>query len=234
MSIIASVIILILSMLISFCLQLVPGSFAIFYHYALGKTGMKKADDRALSFILGVEIFITIVWLIIYFLTLTIFYNFPEIKSIVLFILSGIFFAEAIAALFFYYRKGRSTALFIPRKIARGITMKIEKAKNRSDCILLGAIIGLFELVFTLPLYFASASVIINFDAMPRVFAIAFYVLFSVLPLFITRYVFKMGGNLADIERFRVKIKRLIKIVLFFSFILIGLATIYLGVINNG
>ena len=221
-------------MLISFCLQLTPGTFAIFYHYSIAKTSSKKADDRALSFILGVEIFVTIIWLIIYFLTLIVFYNFEDLKSIFLFVLAGISFANAIIALFFYYRKSRATALFISRKTAKSITMRAQKAKTRSDCIIFGALIGLFELFLTAPLYFASASVILNFEALPRIFTIAFCILFSVLPLFITCYAFKLGNNLANIERFRTKIKPVVKIVLFFSYLAIGLATIYLGVINNG
>ena len=234
MSIIASVAILILSMLISFCLQLVPGTFAIFYHYALGKTSAKKADDRALNFILGVEIFATIVWLVAYFSMFAFFYNLPSLKSIFMFILAGISFAEAIAVIFFYYRKGRATALFIPRGVAKGIIGRAEKSKSRSDCIFFGALIGLFELIFTFPLYFISASVLLDFDATLRVPIIIFYVLLSILPLLITLWAFKLGNNLADVERFRVKIKPLVKTILFFSFVTIGLATIYLGVINNG
>lgn len=234
MSIFASVIILILAMLISFCLQLTPGTFALFYHYALGKTTTKKADDQSLSFILGVEIFITIAWLFIYFLVLTCFYNFPDLEGIFLFIMAGIFFAEAIAALFFYYRRGKSTALFISRHTASKLLERIKKVKKRSNGITIGIRVSLFEFIFTLPLYLISANVLLKFDALPRVFIIALYVLLSVLPLFITRYAFKLDNNLADIERFRVKIKPVVKSILFFSFLLLGLATLYLGILNHG
>lgn len=234
MSIVISVIILILSMLISFCLQLTPGTFALFYHYALGKTNAKKADDQSLSFILGVEIFITAIWLLIYFSIFLFFYYNFNFSNIVFYIMAGVFFAEAIIMPFLYYRKGNSTALFIPRRIAKGILNRIAKIRNRSDCILLGALTGLFELIFTLPLYIISASILLNFDALPRVLTIALYLTLSVLPLFIIRCSFRLGHNLADIERFRVKIKPAIKITLCTSFLLLALATIYLGVLNNG
>lgn len=234
MSIVISVIILILSMLISFCLQLTPGTFALFYHYALGKTNSKKADDQSLSFILGVEIFVTAVWLLIYFLIFLFFYYNFSFSNIVFYIMAGVFLAEAVIMPFLYYRKGKSTALFLPRRLARDILSRTAKVRNRSDCILLGAFIGLFELFFTLPLYIISASVLLNFDAFPRVLAIALYLTFSVLPLFIIRCSFRLGHNLADVERFRVKIKPAIKITLCISFILLSLATIYLGVLNNG
>ena len=222
-------------MLISFCMQLPSGTFALFYHYALGKTSIKNADDRALSFILGAEIFTTILWLLIYFLTFTFFYNFPNFYDLFLYIMSGIFLAEALITFFFYYRKGKkSTALFISRKTAAGIINRTKKARTRSDCILIGALVGIFELIFTLPLYLISTSVLLNFPALPRILLIAFYVLASVLPLFIVRYAFRLNNNLADIQRFRVKIKPIVKLIFFFGFLALALTTIYLGVVSHG
>ncbi len=221
-------------MLITFCLQLVPGTFSLFYHYALGKTSVKKADDRSLSFILGVEILITIIWLLTYFAVIAVFYNDnPVTKSVFFYTLSGIFILESIFAFLFYYRKGRSTALFIPRKVANGISVHAKKAKNRSDCILLGALSGFFELFFTLPLVLICASVLMNFDTTLRVILITIYIILSVLPLFIIHIAFHSGRNLADIQRFRVKIKPLVKIILSFSFLTIALSAIYLGAING-
>lgn len=234
MSVILSVLIVVLSMLINFCLQLIPGTFALFYHYALGKTSAKKADDRSLSFIMGVEIFVTVIWLLAYFTVIAIFYNDnPIIKSVFFYTLAGIFIIESIFSLFFYYRKGRSTALFIPRKVAAGISTHAKKAKNRSDCILLGALSGFFELIFTLPLLFVCSSILMNFDTTLRVILITIYIILSILPLFIIHAAFHSGRNLADIQRFRVKIKPLIRIILSFSFLTIALSAIYLGAING-
>lgn len=234
MSIIISVIILILSMLISFFMQLTPGTFALFYHYALGKTTAKKADDRSLSFILGVEIFTVVIWLLIYSLVLLFFYHFPHSTNIFFCVASAIFLIEALFAFFFYYRKGKSTALFISRHVATSILSHIKKLKNRSDCIILGAFIGFFELIFTLPLYIISASIFVNFNFLPHVTIIIIYIILSILPLFLIRSAFRFGHNLADIQRFRAKIKLPVRLVFLISFILLSLATIYLGVFYHG
>ena len=235
MSIIISVIILILAMLISFFMQLTPGTFALFYHYALGKTSAKKADDRSLSFILGTEIFVVTVWLIIYFLAFFFFYNASEsAREIFVYIMAGIFFAEAFAGAFLYYRKGKSTALFLSRRLARSLDEHIKKQKTRSDCILLGAFTSLIELVFTLPLYIISASILVNSVSLPHPLIAAIFPIIAVLPLFIIRNIFRFGRNLAEIQRVRVKLKPFVRSILFFGYILLGLAIIYLGVINHG
>ena len=75
MSIFIPVAILIVATLIQAFMQLTPGVFALFYHYALGKNSSTKADDLSLHFILGVITFIVITWLLIYALIFSIFYN---------------------------------------------------------------------------------------------------------------------------------------------------------------
>ena len=235
MSIIVSVIILILSMLIPFFMQLIPGAFSLFYHNALGKTTAKKADDRSLSFILGVEIFTVLIWLIVYSLTFLLFYHVIDSSSRIFpYVMAGIFIAEAFAVLLFYYRRGKSTALFISRRIANSIVAKIEKHKNRSDCILLGAIIGIFELIFVLPCYIMSSAILVNSTTLPHILIVIAFPIISILPLFAVRNAFRFGSNLAEIQRFRVKIKPSVRFTLFISFILLAACTIYLGVINHG
>lgn len=229
MSIFISVIVLILAMLIPFFMQFVPGVFALFYHYSLGKTTTQKADDKSLSFIIGAEFFNAAIWLLIYFLAFLFFYNVPGPHDIFFYIMAGIFIAEAIAVLFFYYRKGKSTALFIPRSITNGIIANIKKNKTRSDCIVLGAMSGLFELIFTLPAIIISTSILTNFETFPSTLIIVISIVMSVLPLFIVRGAFRLNHNLAEIERVRVKIKPFIKFILFFSFLFLAAATIYLG-----
>ena len=65
MSFFISVIILVLAMLIQVSMQLTPGTFALFYHYALGKNSRTKADNLSLYFTLGVITFMAIVWILL-------------------------------------------------------------------------------------------------------------------------------------------------------------------------
>lgn len=235
MSVIISVIILILAMLISAFLQLVPGTFSIFYHFSLSKTNAKKADDRSLGFILGSELFITFIWVAIYSLILSFFCNSPDFcPSSFFWIMSGILFAEAVAVFWFYYRKSKATALFIPRRTASTISNCARKAKSRSDAITLGFFAGLPELIFTLPLYVISAIILLNTTAISRALVVILYVLFSTIPLFIIRTAYRTGHNLADITRARTRFKPFFRLSLSILYVLLALAVLNLGIINYG
>lgn len=234
MTVFTSATILILVAIIISLLQLVPGTFSIFYHYALGKTTIKKADDQSLSFILGTEIFTGSVW-ILFLIILSTFGGVIDIYSMPFFlIISGIFFAEAIAFLLFYFRHGSHTALFIPRGIANGLRTLARKTKSRSDALALGFFVNLPEFIFTFPLYLISAIILLNVLALPRAIIIITYIISITLPLFCIRLLYHNGHNLAHITRLRASLKPYIRIIIPLAYIFLALTTINLGIINHG
>lgn len=235
MGIIISVVILILSMLIQAFLQLTPGTFALFYHYALGKNSTAKTNNLSLYFILGTIVFMTITWLIIYTLILAIFCQKSDFGSdFCPWLMAGIFFAESIAGFFFYYRKGKFTALFVSRQSAKNLSIHAQKVKTRSDAFILGLFAGTPELIFTLPLYIISATELMKITTIPRALIIAIYITVSIFPLFVIRTLYRCGYNLATIERLRVRAKLFVRLAICISFLLLTIATIGLGVLNHG
>ncbi|MBR3144099.1 hypothetical protein IKF12_02790 [Candidatus Saccharibacteria bacterium] len=231
MSIVLSVILVILIMVIFAFLQLPNGLFSIFYHFRIAKTNLKKADDAALSFILGLEIFMTAMWLLIYLIIFTCFYFNPEIISpIFLYIMAGISFAEAIAIIFFYFRHGKSTtALFIPRKVAKNLVKRAEKVKTRSDAIILGFFSGLPELLFTLPLFITCSALLQTENVLSRSLIIILAIIASAVPLFVIRFLFRTDHNLAEIERLRVKLKPHFRFILAVAYLAIAILLINLA-----
>lgn len=235
MSSIIPVIIVFLAMLIQATLQLVPGGFAIFYHSALGKLSAKRADDISLYYILGVEFAVSLIWLLVYAVMYAIFCTVPDFNNTVLtWIMAGIFGAEAVAVFFCYFRKGRSTALFIPRSLAQNIRTHARRAKSRKDAILLGMFVGLPELVFTLPLYVISAMQALQFVTVPPYLVIILYILASMVPCFVVRAYFRAGLNLAEIERRRLRMKQAVRLALVLLYALVAICVINLGVMQNG
>ena len=234
MSALTSLSFIILAMLIQSFLQTSPSVFAIFYHHNLSKTSKKKADDRSLSFILGVEIAVSIIFLITYF---AITFLFPEknfLNPIFLWIMSGIFFIETVFMLFFYFRLGKkfkkTTKLFVPRHIANKIVYLSEHTKKRTDAVILGILTVLIELIFTLPLMVISSIGILNLS--PRfgfIFIIA-YIIIATLPLFTIRTLFYRSHNLATIQRFRAKNKMLFRLIISISYLALAIITLILGV----
>lgn len=230
MSIFTSVSILFLAMLIQAFLQLTPGLFSIFYHSALAKTTRKKADDLALYYILGVEVSLAIIFIAIFFLMALIFTNQSFITGIFPWLMAGIFGAESVAVFFYYFRK-KSTALFLPRKAANSLALRAKNLKNRSDAFVLGFIAALPELIFTIPLFMIVSFEMLKISDFPSYFIVFLYILFAISPLFLIRTFFRGDLNLADIQKLRTKNQPFYRLILTIGFLLLALLMINSGLI---
>ena len=218
MSVVPSVIVLILVLLILMVLQLIPGTFAIFYHSALGKNSSKKADNLSLWFTLGVEFFATAVWLICYFVLFVIFYNVGQVQeSLLWWILAGIVAVESVLVILVYYRKKmpkNSTALIVPRRYVRKTQAEIRMVKNQREAVAVGFFAGVPELIFSLPLFVVANVVLLYTTNIVRAIVIILGILAMVLPLFVIRFMFRAGQNLVDIQKMRVKMKPVLMVVI--------------------
>ena len=235
MSIFASLGIVILAMLIMASLQLTPGVFALFYHYALGKFSKRKVSDLTLFFIIGAEIVNAFIFLSIYFLLGFFMLGNLGFKSdIFTYALVGVLVALAIVSSLCYYRHGAGTQLFISRRYAKGMDRLASSTNSRTDAMLLGALAGSYELIFSLPLFITVATITLElniFRQPSNLIAIAF-VIAPILPLFIIRWQYQSGHNLADIMRLRTKNKPFMRFLLTVSFFLIAILIILFKVVS--
>ena len=226
MSFFISVGIIFLAMLIQSLMQLMPGIFAIFYHSVLGKTTRKKADDMSLSFILGVEIFAAVFFVVSYTIISVCATQHPFYEDIFPWIAIAIFFSETVASFLFYYRKSKTSELFISRTAAKNLTTRASNVKNRSDTIALGLLSNVCELPFTLPLFFIVSSRALKTFSSISFVSIFLYILAAILPIIIIRIFYHTGHNLAFIERFRTKNKTFFKFAISLSYLMIALLLI--------
>ena len=236
MSFFVSLGIIILAMLIMASLQLQPGVFALFYHYASGKYSKRKASDLTLFFILGAEIAAACLFLCSYYIAnLFFFCQFRPEASFFAWVIAGILVALAIISLTYYFRPGPGTKLFISRKCAKNLDTHTRTAKSRSDALILGAFSGICELPFTLPLYLITSIEIIEMtvEFFPSHLLTLLYIIVPSLPLLIIRWRFQAGRNLADIERSRVKDKNFIRIILSLSYLAIAVLFIYFRILAS-
>jgi hypothetical protein len=227
--------IVIIAMLIMASLQLQPGVFALLNHYASGKYSKAKTSDLTLFFIIGAETAAACLFLCSYYLANLFFlYQFRPETSFFAWILVGILVALAIMSLFFYFRPGPGTKLFISRECARNLDAHARLAKSRSDAFALGAFSSICELIFTLPLYIITSAEIMEMtvEFFPSYLLTILYIIIPTIPLFIIRWRFQAGHNLADIERSRVKDKNFTRIILCFSYISITILFIYFRIIT--
>ena len=234
MSFFISLGIVFLAMLIMASLQLQPGVFVLFCHYALGKFSKKRASDLTLFFILGTETAAACLFLCSYYLAnLLFFYQFRPETSFFAWVLVGILIALALMSFFCYFRPGSGTKLFIPRKCAKNLDTHAKNAKSRSDAFLLGALSSICELPFTLSLYLITSIEIIEMtvEFRPSNFLTLLYILIPTIPLFIIRWKFQLGRNLADIQKSRVKDKNFTRFILGLSYLAITILFIYFRII---
>lgn len=221
--------IIILAALILASFQLVPGIFALFSHYTLGKFSKPKASRLSLFFILGVETINTCLFVSIYYLASIVFLGDTNlICKIIGFILAGIFIALAMITFFFYYRPGKGSELFVPRKYAEALRHNAKSAKLRLDAFLLGIVSSTCELVFTLPLFIISIIMTFMLDHSPISFLL---ILAPLVPLLYIHFRFQAGQNLADIIKSRIKSKTFFRIFISLCYILIATIIIYLELI---
>lgn len=233
MSIIISLGIIVFAMLIVASLQLVPGVFLLFYHHALGRFSKAKASDFALFFMLGVETISVFLFLSLYYLICIFFFDGVNTNNLILnWIIIGIMLALSLASIFFYYRRGKGTKLFLPRTYATVLNSDAKMVKNRSDAFLLGAFSGTFELIFTLPLYLLSSIEIIKIESygFPANLLAILFVFAPLIPLLASYSYFATNFNLADLIKNRFKVKPFIRFILSFSYFMIAILIFYLKV----
>ena len=230
MSFFISVGILILATLILASFQLTPAIFTIFYHYASGKKSRAKADDLTLSFVLGVETFNTIIFVLLYMIYYSIFYNVNELKlGLFPWIMAGIFLALAFISFFFYYRKSRGTELYISRKIAKNLLLRARSANTRSDAFLLGCFSGTAEIIFSLPLYLITVVISNHLNFAPRALLHILLISSISIPIFSYFLMYRSGYNFAEITRRRIKNKPFFRFIIPVAYILLVFACINIG-----
>lgn len=216
-------------MLIQCFFQLRPSIFAIFYHNASGKYSKSRADNLAVTYILGALVFNILTLLCINYIFVTLAYtslNFTN--GILVWIMVGILIALSLLSFFLYFRKSQGTELFISRKLAKTINASARSAKTNSDALLLGLFSGVPELLFTIPLYIVSLLEMSRLNQSPITLAanIMLYAFVILIPIFIIYISYSFNRNLAEITKCRIKNKTFIRFVLSLSYLSLAILII--------
>ncbi len=215
-------------------MKLVPGVFALFYHYASGKYSAKKVSNLSIFFILGVETLPVFIFTILNFIILIFFFtNLSLINGILLWGIIGLLISLGLAFFLFYFRRGSGTELFISRHLASNFEEKAKLVKKPSDAYLLGLISGIPELIFTLPLYFIVFTAITkNFIVVtPCSIILMLFVLLIISPLFFLYTYFRTGNNLANFIKLRTKNKTFFRYFISILYFLLAILIIFFEVI---
>lgn len=201
-------------------LQLSLGSLLLLYHASLGKHVKKKTRFLVDSYIGGL---ITLVFLMLATMVFILDRYFEKALYVEeLVIVIGMLVALAIAFWAFYYRRGKSTELWLPRSVARFISRRAKETNSNTEAFSLGLLTSLAEMPFTLVLIVVAANSILELPALYQILAVALYAIITIIPPMILRFVIRRGQTVVDVQRWRVKHKVFFRILTGVGFLVLG------------
>lgn len=191
-------------------LQLELGALLLLYHASIGKHVRKKTKHLVSSYISGIGTLILLSLAAIAFAFDRYFGKALYVEELM--IIVGMLVALAIASWIFYYRRGRSTELWLPRSVARFIDKRAKLTNSNTEAFSLGLLTSLAEMPFTLVLLVIAANSILELPYLHQLIAVAVYAIIAILPSIILRFAIRRGQTVVDIQRWRVKHKTFFRI----------------------
>jgi hypothetical protein len=115
----------------------------------------------------------------------------------------GLLIGVGLAVWFFYYRREKGTALWIPRSFAHHLSDRSKAAKSAAEAFSLGLTSVISELLFIAAPMIISALVLIGLPAHWQLVGIAIYTVISLLTLFSVWVLIGSGHKLSSIQKWR-------------------------------
>lgn len=201
-------------------LQLELGTLLLLYHASLGKHVKKRTKNLVSSYIAGVGSLVFLGIAAVAFI-LDRYFEKP-LWTEELIIVVAMLVALAIATWGFYYRRGRSTELWLPRSVARFIDKRAKETNSNTEAFSLGVLTSLAEMPFTLVLTVIAANSILALPTPYQLLAVVLYTVVAIIPPIIVRLAVRRGQTITDIQRWRVKHKNFLKIITGVGFLVLG------------
>ena len=119
-------------------------------------------------------------------------------------VIAGLNAGVGVAVLFFYYRKGKGTVLWLPRPAAEALTDRAKKTKNGFEAFSL----GLATIIAEMPFLIAPVSVVALLAADPMTSLSSFgwmslYAALVTVPLLFVAILVSGGHRISTIQRWR-------------------------------
>lgn len=202
-------------------LQLGLGALLLLYHASLGKHIRKKTRGLVNCYIAGIGTLVILAICAVCFIMDRYFGKALYVEE--LFIVVGMLITLAIAAWAIYYRRGKSTELWLPRTVARFIDKRAKLTNSGTEAFSLGMLTSLAEMPFTLVLVVVAANSILKLPLPHQIIAAAMYTIVSLVPLAVLRVAIRRGNTVVDIQRWRVKNKAFLRVITGVGFLVLGL-----------
>lgn len=176
--------------------------------------GAKKSHARVLrltsSYMVGAGV---MTLLVLSFVSLIFVHAFgTEIPLLVWALVCGLVLGIGIAVWLFYYRRGtEGTELWIPRSLAKFLSVRSKKTHQGAEAFSLGLTSVIAELVFIIPTVSIAALVLLDLPPVWQLAGIGIYTIISLLGLIIVWSLIGRGRSLARIQKWRTENKRFLQ-----------------------
>ena len=211
---------IVLAGLVYSTLQLNFGALILLYQSSMSQHSRRKTRYLAKSYIWGVGAVSFLLCCVSCFVISLLFDG--RFDASVILILAGLLLGTAVVFFTTYYRKTKSTELWLPRSVTRFISRKAKQVDDNYEAFSLGIISSFLELPLFISLYLIAANAILILDVKFQILGIAVFVLFTIIPLFFLKLRIKSGKNAIDAQRWRLRHLTFLRIVSGFSFLLLA------------
>lgn len=213
--------IIILAAVVYATLQLDSGCLLLLYHASLGKHIRKRTKALAGSYIAGSGL-MALFGVALFYLAIAGIYG-QTLSSWCLIAAAAVMFLLAVLMWCVYYRRGKSTELWLPKVVAKFITKRAEVTESNTEAFSLGMLSGFAEMPWTFVLMIVVANSLLCLPlGWQAVMAVVFAVI-AILPLILMWIMIRRGKTVVDIQKWRVKNKTFIRIVSGISFAVLAM-----------
>lgn len=199
--------------------QLSLGGLLLLTQSSLEKHSRLKTRTLARSYIVGNTIMPVLTLTVVAFLIERLFGGALPLEARV--ILLGMLFASTIVMWFFYYRRGSSTELWLPRSFARFMRRSAKSANNTVAAFALGLLSYFAEMPMSIALCVVTANAVLMTSAKLQILALCCYALACALPLLIATFRIRRGRSVLEIQHWRLRNKAFARLVSGSSFLVL-------------
>ncbi|MBQ3409800.1 hypothetical protein IJG66_00365 [Candidatus Saccharibacteria bacterium] len=203
--------IIILAAIVHATLQLGSGCLLLLYHASLGKHIRKRTKSLVSSYIAGSGLMV-LLGISLFYLAIAGIYG-QTLSVGCLTVAAGAMVVLAILMWFVYYRRGKTTELWLPKVVAKFITKRAEVTESNTEAFSLGMLSGFAEVPFTFVLMAVAANSLLSLQLGWQVVLAVIYVVIAVLPLVLMRLMIRRGKTVVDVQKWRVKNKTFLRII---------------------
>lgn len=211
-------------------LQLGLSGLVLLYHESAGKYVRKKTRRLVDSYIAGVGTIVLLGLCAVCFLLVAVFGGVLPLNWLAVTI--GALFSVAIVIWTIYYRRGRTTELWLPKTIARYINARAKETKSDTEAFTLGILTCFAETPFIIFLMIVSANSLMAMGIEHQLLMVAIYTVIAISPLIATRMIIRKGETAVGIQKWRVKNKTFIRVLSGTGFVVLAIYLIVFGMVG--